>query len=169
MARRRFGGPRVIGHKRETNWISLTGDPDNALSVGNNAAALLASIASAEGLGPVTIVRVRGHVGLLGTEPTSALIGVGICVVSDQAADLGITAIPHPVTDENWDGWLWRDTRYFGSGMRNEVDDFPIDSKAMRKLDDDQALVTVAEVVSINVGGGAVIVAINGRVLFKHP
>ena len=169
MPNRRFqrrGAP--VGHRRSTNWISLFDDPDNALSVADNGAALLLTRTIVSSVvAPSTIVRIRGQVGLSGTLPVNSLLGIGIAVVSDQAAALGITAVSHPITDSEWDGWLWTDSRYIGSGNFNTLNEWPIDSKAMRKWDDDQSLVVVAENIGINVGGGAIIVSVNARLLIK--
>ena len=42
---------------------------------------------------------------------TSALDGydgaVGLCIVSENAFNAGIASIPTPITDIQWDGWLW--------------------------------------------------------------
>ena len=99
MARRRFSGGK---RSRPTNWVSLADDPDNAFNVVSTAATVLVvrTIASSS-IGPSTIIRVRGQLGLLGSEPVSALIGVGIGLVSDQAGALGVTAVPHRIPHAN--------------------------------------------------------------------
>ncbi len=77
--------------------------------------------------------------------------------------------MPKPITDEGWDGWMWRMCRYAGTRYSNEQSWGEIDSKAMRKWDDGETLVVVAENLAINVGGAAAIVSVNGRFLVKGP
>ncbi len=166
MARRRFAG----GRSRPTNWISLTGDPDNVLSVASGGQAIVATATiQSSAIGPSTIVRVRGAIGIFGTALLSQIVGVGIGLVSDRAATTGITAVPHPLTDEEWDGWLWRDAVYIGASQNATINEWVIDSKAMRKWDDDMTLVVVAENLPINTAGVAALISINGRILVKGP
>ena len=83
-----------------------------------------------------------------------------------DAFNAGSTAVPGPQSDESWDGWLWH--RYFrltsagaiaggaatdediagimGASLRVEVD-----SKAMRKVKDEEIVIAVVEVAEIGV------------------
>jgi len=77
---------------------------------------------------------------------------IGIAVVTAQAVSVGITAIPHPFTDGSWGGWLWHS--YFAAklfvasaaGIEPQMTHrIVVDSKAARKVDEDERLVVVVE------------------------
>ncbi len=73
---------------------------------------------------------------------------VGRCVVSDQAAAIGVTAVPTPITDQDSDLWIMYEQQFgrFGGTAVEEVGKLmQIDSKGMRKVDDGQDLITVFE------------------------
>ena len=105
--------------------------------------------------GGETVIRTRGLVSIQSDSVTASenQIGAfGICVVTAQAESVGITAIPHPVTDAAWGGWFVH--RYFsnqlkfldGTGLYPQwATHYEIDSKGMRKLDEDERLVVVVE------------------------
>jgi hypothetical protein len=72
------------------------------------------------------------------------LIGaVGIGVAEEQAFAIGQTAMPSPISEQDWDGWIYWHPLVLGSmatTMQNgnagySVVRMPIDSRAMRKLD----------------------------------
>ena len=77
----------------------------------------------------------------------------GIGVVSQTALTTGITAIPGPFSDDNWPGWYVH--QYYagivdfqdasGSRVLCKEIQYEIDSKAMRKVRSDEALVFVCE------------------------
>ena len=86
-------------------------------------------------------------------------MGYGCCVVSDQAVAIGITAVPTPVTDSDSDLFHVFETMHaqftFISGvgtMLDGVPNHPIDSKAMRKVEDGQDLIEVVESSGISSG-----------------
>jgi len=76
---------------------------------------------------------------------------VGIGLVNAAGAAVGVTGIPGPVTDSNWDGWLYH--RYFqfstqvatAVGFSTSSHEIEIDSKAMRKVKSDDALFMMFE------------------------
>ncbi len=83
---------------------------------------------------------------------------------------MGITAILHPATDAAWGGWLYH--TYFFSRLEvrsniganpDEMHTMVIDSKAMRKVDDGQTIVSVIE----NPLATGVVVALQFRLLVK--
>ena len=107
------------------------------------------------GLGSAgTMVRTRG---LLSIRPTSEAVSVsidgafGIAVVSATALATGITAIPGPFDDSDWSGWMVH--QFFAQRFSLASDigrdilsvNFEIDSKAMRKVAGDEAIVLVGE------------------------
>ena len=96
-----------------------------------------------------TLVRMRGQLSAWLTSAGSAGDGfnqcaVGFCMVTENAAGVGATAVPDPIVDSGWDGWMYY--RFLGplisiSTTVTPVDglsfqQFEIDSKAMRKWKD---------------------------------
>jgi len=75
---------------------------------------------------------------------------IGVGVVTAAAAAAGVASIPTPLTEAGWDGWMLH--RYFaleaalGAGSDGEFVNLQLDSKAMRKLTEDDSLAMVAEV-----------------------
>ena len=122
--------------------------------VGTNAKVLVASF-SPEGAGmeKPTVVRTRGQVGIRPNVVSADLdvVGaLGLGIVSAQAFGIGITAVPGPFTDADWDGWfVWRSFSYrfeATAGVDVAIDwGFEVDSKAMRKVADNEVVVVVAE------------------------
>ena len=118
------------------------------------------SIASQAALDDLTIVRVRGNLSVW-LEVVTAIgdgfsqVGFGICNVTENAAGIGVTAIPSPLADIAWDGWLWHQlitpmigfsvTEGENTGPLSQVR-FDIDSKAMRKTHNTDNIVGVAEI-----------------------
>ncbi len=110
----------------------------------------------------VTLIRTRGIFEVFLSVGTAALDGfdgaVGICKVSENAAGVGSTAIPQPVTDIAWDGWLWYQqfsvkvvTATIADGVNavGAYSRFIIDSKAMRKSNATDNFVAVMEVTEV--------------------
>ena len=141
------------GAKRTTTWFDLPATSTNFSAAGGT---ILLSLTAAElAKRPFTIVRT--HVELqLQSDQTAAselqLGAVGICVVSDQASALGVTAVPTPVTDSASDLWFlhqWIMSSFlFASGVGVEEPNtrrYSIDSKAMRKVNNDEDVIVVAE------------------------
>ena len=102
-----------------------------------------------------TLIRTRG-IFVVGSDQNSAAEqtngAVGVGVVSEQAATVGVTAVPHFDTDSAWGGWLWHS--YFAANFAfgtavgfepNMMQTIVIDSKAMRKIGDNERLVVVVQ------------------------
>ena len=151
MARRSFAprGAAQRGPRRLTAWSQVANQAYIAVpAVGST---LLASISFET---PGTIVRVRGQVSVkLATYAADLdIVGAfGMGVVSAEALGIGVTAVPTPFSDADWGGWMvWRSfsaAYEVGSGnaaIRGSWE-FEIDSKAMRKVEANSALVFVAE------------------------
>jgi len=148
VARRRF--PSHTGSRRVTQWI---GPADQGyVSVASGGATLIASTSFEDS---TTVVRTRGHTSI---QPGSFaadlnVIGaVGMAIVSAEALAAGITSIPEPFNDADWGGWLvWRsfslhlDVATAAGFDSNAALEFELDSKAMRKITPNEALVIVAE------------------------
>ena len=102
-------------------------------------------------------------------------VAFGLAIVDAAAFAIGITAIPHPFSDSDWDGWLWHwqgslygpsSTVTNAAGPANVR--IPIDSKAMRKWKQFDALVGVAEF-GTEVGAAVITAKLNTRILVKLP
>ena len=163
MAQRsRFRGPSP-GRRRSVTWGG-----------GPNAASLAISSTSKQvwtnGVvlaldSEATLVRIRGmvHVHLL----TASAVGdgfigaVGLGIVTSEAFAIGVTAIPSPLGENDWDGWMWHsffDVRAITATIADGANAMAIDqhieldSKAMRKFSSNQVL---AGVVGVSESGAA--------------
>ena len=149
--------------RRETAWI---GGVEFAQTMGAGVSVLISSLgATVLALRPLTVVRTRGV--LFGRSDQNAAsenwsVAYGFAVVSDQASGIGITAIPTPVTDDQSDLWFVYE-RIMGNlafssgvGFQNSGTMIPIDSKAMRKIEDGQDLVEVVENGTTSTDGAAI-------------
>ena len=160
-------------NRRDTIWGSLdttesvlTGAPTAVLTNSLNAAGLA--------LRPFTVIRTRGIIQVRSdqagaTESYGA--DLGCAVVSDQAVAIGVTAVPTPLTDKSSDLWFVYEQLFgrieigsgAGTGVPVQTSMFKeFDSKAMRKVEEGQDLVTVVE----NELAGCNII-VSGRFLVK--
>jgi len=142
--------------RRRTGWeegpftsiLTLTGAGSSAWSTGQQP--------TSDGN---TIGRIRGQFTLALTAGSSALDGfqkaaIGIGIVTAQAFATGISAMPTPLTDIEWEGWMFHKletnlyvpaaTEDFSSGPAT-VRVVDIDTKAMRKIGADEVLFGAVE------------------------
>ena len=115
------------------------------MNISTNSNTLFAE-GAASGEDGTTHIRLRGELLLALTSVGSVLDGfpevaAGVCIVTDNAFGVGITAIPDPIVDQAWDGWLWYWTgaiiatnATLGRGSVSAEVRLSIDSKAMRKF-----------------------------------
>ena len=95
----------------------------------------------------------------------------GLCIVTENAVGVGVTAIPSPGVDTFWDGWLYHTTGVVGlvpgnvGGISAAVE---IDSKAMRKFKNSDVMVGVVEV-RTEVGAISAVFNLETRILVKLP
>jgi len=138
--------------RRETLWIDLPLTETTMTAAGgtiiySGSAALLA-------LRPFTIVRT--HIQLMVRSDQSAASEVfqaayGEVVVSDQAAAIGVTAVPTPLTDLSSDLWhAWKSlSGFFEFGNSTGISQMGVigelDSRAMRKVEEGQDTLGIAE------------------------
>ena len=159
--------------RRLTAWGAAA--PASVTLAAASTASLVFSLgAEALSLRPFTIIRTRGVMQVISdqiAQTESQQVGLGCCVVSDQAAAIGVTAVPTPFTDMASD--LFHvyenvyDTLRFGSNIGFKAPFghmIQFDSKAMRKVNEDQDVVTVLESSAISSG---LIVVIGFRFLIK--
>ena len=177
MAQRRGFHPQR-GVRRKTDWGLGPEDVDGNLSASGSSLWSGSVILVDES--EVTLVRVRGlmHMLLIATSTvgTGFFGASGLMLVTNEAFAVGITAMPLPLTDEAFDGWLWHhywDVRAvsatIGDGGHAAAisQRVVIDSKAMRVWDSGHTLVGVHEVVE-SVAGQVEIQA-SSRTLVKLP
>ena len=163
--------------RRAVSW-SL--GPSGIITAGDSAVALFGTAAAAL-LDDLTIVRVRGDLILNLTAAAGVNQGeewaFGMCIVSENAAGIGVTAVPDPIGDIGWDGWfvyetgtlLARDaTPLTDASGDNVIQRIKIDSKAMRKIHLTDVVVAVlgnAEIGGSSTMGGF----LQSRMLAKLP
>ncbi len=136
--------------RRETNWFFGT---YATTTIAASTAVIITSLnAVALALRPFTVVRSRGML-MLESDQTAAAersrVQYGAAVVSDQSVAIGVTAVPTPVTDDGSDLWYIFET--IAHSLQPGLTSGPIytevqfDSKAMRKVEEGQDIITVAE------------------------
>ena len=98
-------------------------------------------------------------------------VAVGIGIVTNEAFAIGATAIPGPISEADWDGWMYH--RFFDlhKGLADTTDgssaiEFEVDSKAMRKWDGG-AETLVGMVEAVEAGTASMDVFFDSRVLLK--
>ena len=178
MARPRSGSrfPRIGGPKRLVSWE----DGPEGVTVLSSVSSTVFPIAVAAIVDGLTIIRIRGELNMA-LDTTGAvlegfpLLAAGLAIVSENAAGVGVTAIPSPYTDKHWDGWMWH-----WSGSMYTVTTAPtdaegcavarivIDNKSMRKFKASDTLVGVIEAGS-EVGTAQLQAVLNTRLLVKLP
>ena len=154
------------GMRRETLWLG--GVVQQTTLASASVATLLTSLnAVALAMRPFTIVRTRGIV-TVHTDQIAAtedqVVGYGQAVVSDQAAAIGVTAVPTPVADSESDLWFVYQMMFnhfdFASAVgfgEKPLERWDIDSKAMRKVEDGQDFVSVIETAAGGLTAGAIV------------
>ncbi len=167
---RRHGFPTTVGRKRQVTWVGPA-DQD-AVSVASGGSTIIASFAPDGNLMiKPTVVRTRGNVSIRPQTFAADLAisgAYGICVVSDEAFTAGAASIPRPFDDASWDGWfVWRSFEDFwefgdATGMRRQSIVQEVDSKAMRKVSENETVVLMCESQS-----GALNISMHLRMLFK--
>ena len=100
-----------------------------------------------------------GHLTTRGAADSGKAIGLGLMIASDDQLAAGATAFPGPLADADAD-WLWHSymllatvTTTAGDNTTAGVARIEVDSKAMRRVKQNDNLVFVAE--PDNVGGGS--------------
>jgi len=157
MASRR--GAFTAGRRRPVTWAQGPSATNVAISATGKTLFSVNITGAGEAL-ERTIMRMRGG-GIIGLLSATAAgdgfqFGIGIGLVSEQALTAGAGSIPGPLTDRDWDGWIWHKmgtiravTATIADGVNAVVSQwqFDIDSKAMRKWDSDaDAIVGMLEV-----------------------
>ncbi len=151
MARRRQQFVRGARRSGNTTWIA--GPDITGLTVlAAGAAVFDSSFALVE---PHTIMRTRGSIWVVSDQTAASeqpLGALGMAVVSDQAAAIGVSAMPTPQTDADSDlffvhqFWATGFTFISGVGVDTRVlERYDFDSKAMRKVNVDETIAVMVE------------------------
>jgi len=176
MANRRF----QTRSKRRTSWGGARVDMDT-LVTGTPQFAVMQTEAQLEEFPTPTIVRTRGQLGVkadsgAAASPHLSSVGLGIYLADSAAVTAG--SLQLPITDIGSD-WLWWwnavITENIGGAAENIANGgwmlferVVVDSKAMRKVKNNQVLVLVAELFSEQ-GTGAANIFGTIRMLLKAP
>ena len=148
MARTRSGSNRGNGVRRKTTWEVGLGGQFTITLTGSGATILGSGVFPT--IPGLTLARIRGHLGLTLNAAGSVGDGFtgafGIGVVTASAFAIGVTAVPHPIADAEWDGWLYHEFWDIRAGLdaalaSNITRQIPVDSKAMRKVPDSEFLI----------------------------
>ena len=145
--------PRRSGSQRRR--VSWSLGPHGTFGGISSSAVVLAPINAQALLDDLTIVRIRGR--LLVNLETAAGAGEGfewamaMAIVSENAAGIGVTAVPDPIADIGWDGWILYESGVIFARDASPLDEggpagsqlIELDSKAMRKLHLSDVLVAV--------------------------
>ena len=163
--------------RRKTGWSGGPEGQTATLTASGQALVPTSQLALEDGL---TIVRVRGNWTVqtsilpdLLTGPNLFTFGLGLCLVTQQAFVIGATAVPGPLSEDDWDGWMWHHHGVASAGFKNSaVANVPIsyevDTKAMRKISENMVLCGVMEVIEDGVAG-SIATLLRSRMLFKIP
>ena len=177
----RLGTP----NRRQSSWQVGPGGT-TSVTVATSTTTILGSVANATEDG-LTVVRIRGELLVMLLTSNAAGNGFsgafGIGVASADATAVGVTAVPNPIDDEDWDGWMYH--RYFhlrsatalvAADAAKQVDGgnacqaclrLEVDSKAMRKLPENMGLFASIQVVISGVASMSH--DFNSRILIKLP
>ena len=167
------------GSRRKTSWELGPGDcTETEFSATGAAFVGMALTPTVDGL---TLVRLRGrlHVFL----SVSAIPGTGFCgafgigIATVAAVTAGAASVPTPITEQGWDGWIyWTPIQVFNTG--NTLSDGvnaigatqieTVDSKAMRKLREEDAIYAAIEF-SVEEGATTVETRFDSRILAMLP
>ncbi len=175
MARRsptgRFPALRQ-GRRREMLWLPFG---PFIISLNSSGVVLIATLnAAALLLRPFTIVRSRGWLKIISDQTANTenqFVVYGNIVVKETAAAIGITAVPTPITEAGADFHVFE---MLSSGIKvvSAASTFEAgfqkayDSKAMRKVGDDDDLISVAEAPASGISEGLTLTS-GSRILLK--
>ena len=162
--------------RRSTVWLGFT-DTDFTLIAANSQSGVVAvPEASLEEFPNPTLVRTRGQIDVKSSDTGAVNDDVrwtaGLAVMDAKQVAAGVTAFPFPGSDSNWDGWFWWSTGIVRQVMTPDFSEGltynrkVIDSKAMRKIGQDQVVACVIETQNA-AGTNGILVSVSARFLFK--
>ena len=178
MARPR-GHSQARGPRRKKSWGLGPGGPaETTLSATGNAIIGLGSETIRDDL---TLLRLRGQLQLQLLAADQAAGGFtgafGIGIVTEPAFAVGITAVPTPITEQEWDGWLYwtaiqmhsiTATIADGSNAAAVARKVEVDTKAMRKMRKGDTIFAIVQLASED-GSASLNIRFDSRVLVALP
>ena len=179
MPRGRSRFPRAGGgSRRRTSWIT---GPETVLTTVTAEGSVLWS-AGTIGADGETIIRVRGELQAMMTAAGSAgingfgAVAHGLAITTSKAFAQGAIGVPNPLDDQDWEGWLWHqysslfgdDAFVYPSNEGPGSQRYVIDSKAMRKWNEDMVLFGISAF-DDEEGAATVEFVARTRVLVKLP
>ena len=140
---------RGFSVRRKTSWSR--GPNGDTTRTGTGAIAFAVGAQALED--GLTIIRIRGvltaYLNSVAATTDFMEVGVGIANFSENAFGTGIGALELPITDADWDGWMWHHFftlgGFTGTGSSGAIT-LPIDAKAMRKIREGDTIAGVLEV-----------------------
>ena len=174
MARsRNLSFPRGSGaNRRLVSWALGPRGTVGTISGSSNNTFQTGAQALDDGL---TIVRIRGRllINLLSASAASEGFGwaFGMGIVSENAAGIGVTALPDPIADIAWDGWMVYETGFLmardATPLTSDLTalQIVIDSKAMRKIKNTDVLVAMFG--TLEIGTATIAPFLESRLLAK--
>ena len=179
MARFRGGSRPVQSQRRKTEWTE--GPGSSTVTTFTASTAIILGFGILLEAGGITLVRLRGSFQAYITSQDSIDSGfhcaLGVGVASQDAFAVGVTAVPNPIADMDWPGWLYHrffDVHGASSTVANSwganglgVAQFEVDSKAMRKVGINEVIFATVETVEDAASGMSV--WFDSRTLFKLP
>ncbi len=159
------------GQRRDSLWVIV--DSAATTMTASGGTLIYTSNAALAAYRPYTIVRSRVFAHLKSDQAAvteNQWAAFGLCVVSQQASDIGVTAVPTPLTDLSSDLWflhqiMGRAFVFNTSGATEQGSRYEIDSRVMRKVEEGQDLIGVGEVSTVL--GDGVVLRTAGRILIK--
>ena len=164
MANRRFNRSRGFtrGPRRQTEWLSLAAPTSSVVLPAVNKIQFAIQSAEEIAKAPFTIIRTIGYVFI---EQQSIVDSVqsgafGMCIVTERAQAVGITALPDPVIESDADFWFVYEP--WATGVRIEtvaeqsMSSSPYsmrwESRAQRKVEEGDRIVGVMANASVAQG-----------------
>lgn len=177
MARRRgFTPVRTASNRRKTAWgLGPGGSAVTTISASSKVIVGAGVESSVNSF--LTVVRIRGWLQLFltahNTDGDGYFGAFGIGKVSEDAFNIGATAMPGPITDAGWGGWQYHqfisvhtpDALLFGTEAATLNQD--VDTKAMRILKSNEVIFAMIEVTEIGIA--VLQVHFDSRMLLKLP
>ncbi len=183
MARRGFSGRNLnlrrvaASAARRSDWaigISSTAFTNVPAASTLLLAAVADSTLAASGITPATLIRTRGMYSIKSDQNAAGEVqigAIGLAVVDERARAAGVGSLATPITNMISDEWYYINGFAYEVSLNsavgfdsNSAHMVEVDSRAMRKIDDGQAMVVVVE----NAGATGFDIAIYLRTMFKR-
>ena len=174
MPRSRGFGPTQAARRRKSWEVGPGQVAETTSSVSANVILGSGSAATLEGL---TLLRLRGM--FTAQLRAFAAVGdgfsgaIGIGIVTAEAFAVGVTAVPLPITDVAWDGWIWWEPIQLKTHVALAAGEVgtkvvsTVDSKAMRKLRLGDTIFAIVEVTEV--GTSIIAMQFDSRILVALP